>query len=83
MLELHVQPGARRSEVAGLHGGRLKVRLAASAVGGAANSALIGFLAERFEVRKNDVTIESGESSRRKRVSVRGAQRAPESLLSA
>ena len=83
MLELHVQPGARRTEVSGLHDGRLKVRLAARAVEGAANSALIDFLAERFCVRKSDVRIESGESSRRKRVSVAGAQRAPETLLSA
>ncbi len=78
-----MQPGARRTEVAGLHDGRLKLRIAARAVEGAANAALIDFLAERFGVRKKDVTIESGESSRRKRVSVAGARCAPESLLSA
>jgi uncharacterized protein len=52
-------------------------------VEGAANAALIAFLAERFGVRKKDVIIESGESSRRKRVSVLGARCTPESLLSA
>lgn len=78
-----MQPGAKRTEVCGLHDGRLKLRLAARAIEGAANAALIDFLAERFSVRKSDVRIESGEGSRRKRVSVAGAQRAPETLLSA
>jgi len=83
VLELHVQPGAKRTEVAGLHGERLKIRLAARAVDGAANRALIDFLAEKFSVAKSTVKIESGETSRRKRVSVRSARSAPEVLLSA
>ena len=83
MLELHVQPGAKRTEVAGLHGERLKIRLAARAVDGAANKALIDFLADRFSVAKSAVRIESGETSRRKRVSIGGARAAPEALLSA
>lgn len=83
MLELHVQPGAKRTEVAGLHDGRLKVRLAARAVDGAANEALIEFLAGLLRARKQDIRIESGVTSRRKRVSVIGARHAPEVLLSA
>ena len=83
MLELHVQPGAKRTEVAGIHGERLKIRLAARAVDGAANAALVDFLAERLAVRKSEVTIESGATSRQKRVSVLGAQLAPERLLDA
>lgn len=82
MLELHVQPGAARTEVVGLHGGALKVRLAARPVEGAANAELVRFLAEAFGVAKRDVAIERGETSRRKRVSVRGAHR-PERLFSA
>jgi uncharacterized protein YggU (UPF0235/DUF167 family) len=58
------------------------VRLAARAVEGAANAALIAFLAELFEVRKNDVKIEAGDSSRRKRVSVLGSRCAPDALIS-
>jgi len=50
ILELHVQPGASRSEFAGRHGERIKVRLAARAVDGKANEALVVFLAEHFEV---------------------------------
>lgn len=71
VLELHVQPGARRTEFAGLHDGRVKVRLAARAVDGAANAALIEFLAEEFGVPRRNVTIEQGLRSRRKRVSIK------------
>ena len=81
ILELHVQPGAARSEIAGLHGERLKVRVAARAVEGEANAALIEFLAERLGVAKRDVKIAAGAGSRTKRVSVRGARRSPEALL--
>jgi uncharacterized protein len=70
VLELHVQPGARRTEFAGEHGGRMKLRLAARATDGAANAALIEFLAEHFGVPRRNVTIEQGIRSRRKRVSI-------------
>lgn len=80
MLELHVQPGAARTEVAGLHGGRLKLRLAARAVDGKANAALIEFVAERLGAARRDVKIESGRTGRAKRVAVRGAKRGPEAL---
>lgn len=81
MLEVHVQPGATRTEVAGLHDGRLKVRLAARASEGRANAALLEFIAARLGAAKRDVSIEAGASSRRKRVRVIGAARAPEALL--
>lgn len=80
MLEVHVQPGAKRTEAAGLHGGRLKVRLAARAVEGAANEALVELLAGAFGVAKRGVRIVAGETSRQKRVSVAGATRPPETL---
>ena len=70
VLELHVQPGAKRTEFAGRHGERLKVRLAAPPVEGRANEALIEFLAAEYGVPKRNVTIESGLSSRQKRVSI-------------
>ena len=70
MLELHVQPGAARSEFAGRHGERIKVRLAARAVDGKANEALVEFLAAHFGVAKHNVRIESGLKSRQKRVVV-------------
>lgn len=68
ILELHVQPGASRTEFAGMHGDRVKVRLAARAAGGKANQALIEFLASHFKVRKSSVRIAAGLKSRQKRV---------------
>lgn len=72
VLELHVQPGASRTEVAGRHGDRLKIRLAAPASEGRANEALVEFLARELGVAKRDVKITAGASSRRKRVVVEG-----------
>lgn len=68
VLELHVQPGAARTEFAGRHGERLKVRLAARAVDGKANEALVEFLAAHYKVPRRSVRIAAGLRSRRKRV---------------
>ena len=68
VLELHVQPGAKRSEFAGKHGERVKIRLAAPAVEGKANEALVEFLAEHYGVPRRCVTIAAGAKSRAKRV---------------
>jgi hypothetical protein len=73
ILELHVQPGASRTEFAGKHGERLKLRLAARAVDGKANEALVEFLAEYYGVPKRNVRIASGLKSRQKRVVIEGA----------
>lgn len=70
VLELHVQPGAKRTEFAGRHGERLKVRLAAPAHEGRANEALVEFLADHYGVAKKSVTIVSGLRSRAKRVAI-------------
>jgi len=68
VLELHVQPGASRSEFAGRHGERIKVRLAARAIDGKANDALVEFLSAHYGVAKRNVRIVAGLKSRRKRV---------------
>jgi uncharacterized protein (TIGR00251 family) len=65
-LTVHVQPGAKRSEVAGEHGDALKIRLAAAAVDGRANAALVEFVAQRLDVPRAAVAIRSGQKSRRK-----------------
>jgi uncharacterized protein (TIGR00251 family) len=75
ILDLHVQPGAKKSEFAGEHGGRIKLRLAAPAVEGKANEALVEFLAAHFGVPKRNVRIVAGLKSRQKRVCVEGAER--------
>lgn len=70
VLTLHIQPGARKTEIVGVHGGALKVRLAAPPVDGKANLALIDFLAEQLGIRKSAITLISGETSRAKRLRV-------------
>ena len=69
---LHVQPRASRTELACRHGDALKVRIAAPPVDGAANAELVRFLAELLGVARSAVEIVSGESGRRKVVTVRG-----------
>ena len=73
ILTLHIQPGAKKTEIAGLHGEALKIRLAAPPVDGKANAALIAFLAKACGVSKSSVELVSGETSRNKRVRVTGA----------
>ena len=72
ILELHVQPGARRTEFAGRHGERIKIRLAARAVDNKANEVLVEFLAEHYRVPKSCVRIAAGLKSRQKRVVIEG-----------
>ena len=66
MLTVHVQPAGKRSEVLGLHGDALKIRLAAPAIEGRANAALLEFVARRLGVPRSAVTLKSGQTSRRK-----------------
>lgn len=84
-LTLHVQPRARRTEVAGLHGTAIRVRIAAPPVDGAANDELVRFLAERFGVPRRAVRLVAGAGARRKVVEVDGiaADEATRLLLAA
>ena len=72
MLTLHIQPGARKTEFAGLHGDALKIRLAAPPVDGKANEALVRFVAEALSLPKSAVNLKSGQTSRRKVLEVSG-----------
>ena len=82
-IEIYVQPRASKTEVAGLHDGRIKVRLAAPPVDGAANAELVSFIASRLGLAKSKVRVVAGESSRRKVVEVEGvdAQTIEEKLV--
>ncbi len=80
-LTLHVQPGAKRSELAGLHGEALKIRLAAPPVEGRANEALLKFIAKLFDVPLRQVELRQGGQSRHKVVAITDSQMDPESLL--
>jgi len=78
VLTLHVQPGAKRTEVAGVHGDALKIRLAAPPVEGKANAALLRYLAEAFGVPQRAVTLVRGEASRRKTVRIAAPRERPD-----
>ena len=70
VLSIHAQPGAKRTEVAGLHGDALKIRLQAPALEDRANEALVEFVAKRLDIAKRDVQLASGARSREKTLRV-------------
>lgn len=69
---IKVLPGAKASRVVGEHGSQLKVAVAAPPVDGKANEALLNWLAKALGVRRANLKLLSGQSSRDKRVSVNG-----------
>ena len=71
-LVLHVQPGARKTEVAGLHGEALKIRVAAPAAENRANAALVDFLSALLGLPKSTIAIRHGSASRHKLVEIAG-----------
>lgn len=82
VLQLHIQPNARRTEVAGLHGDALKIKVAAPPADHQANDKLLEFLQKSFKVGRNQVVLRQGEHSRQKIVEIVGPSCAPETLLS-
>jgi len=71
LLAVYIQPRASRDEITGQHGEALRIRVAAPPVDGEANAALCRFLADVFGVAKSAVSVESGQSGRRKTVRIR------------
>jgi uncharacterized protein (TIGR00251 family) len=69
---VRVVPQASKNEISGRQGDAVKVRLTAPPVEGAANQALVDFLAEQLKVRKSQIEILSGHTSRDKMVCVVG-----------
>lgn len=72
VLTLHVQPGARNSQLVGLHGDALKIKVAAPAVDNQANAELVEFLSEMLKVQKSAIAIRHGATGRRKVVEITG-----------
>ena len=68
VLSIVVVPRAGKSSIAQLSDGTIQVRVAAPPVDGAANAALLRFLADIFDVPRSRLEIISGVSSRRKRI---------------
>lgn len=78
---VHAQPGARRTEVAGLHGDSVRIRVTAPALEDRANEALVDFVAGCFGVARRDVTLVAGAKSRQKRLRIRGSALAPAAAM--
>jgi len=72
VFAVKVVPGASRTAVSGLHGDMLKVRVSAPPEKGKANKCLSECLARVLGVRKNAVSVVSGQTSPLKRVEVLG-----------
>lgn len=72
ILSIRVVPNAARTEVAGMHGEAVKIRLQAPPVEGKANEALLAFLAGKLSLRRNELELVRGEKSREKRISIPG-----------
>ncbi len=75
-ISVYVQPRAAKTNIAGMHDGCVKIRLAAPPVDGAANAALIEFVAGQLDIAKSRVRIVTGLSSRRKVLEVDGVSAA-------
>jgi len=71
-LDVRVIPRAAKTGIGGTRDGALLVRLNAPPVDGAANAALIAFLADILDVPRSTICIVSGERGRRKRVAIAG-----------
>ena len=74
IIEVKVDPRSSKKGIVGVMDNILKVKLTAPPVGGAANEQLIELLAEKYGVRKSDITILRGETSRRKTVKITGVR---------
>jgi uncharacterized protein len=71
-LEVYIQQRAAKTELAGMHGNSIKIRIAAPPVENAANYALIEFIAERLGVAKRCVRVVSGAAGRKKLLEIDG-----------
>jgi uncharacterized protein (TIGR00251 family) len=76
VIDFRVMPRAPRTRVDGMRGGSILIRLAAPPVDGAANDALIAFLADVLALPRRNIQIVSGEKSRDKRVQIEGLDEA-------
>jgi uncharacterized protein (TIGR00251 family) len=74
IVSLHIQPRASKNEIIGMQGEALKVRLTSPPVEGAANKLCCEFIAKLCGVAKLDVSIQSGEKSRQKRLLIFGVK---------
>jgi len=71
-LKLRIVPNAKRNEVTGEHGDAVKIKVAAPAIEGKANEALLEFIAEKLGIHRRNLTLIAGEKSRDKLIEIAG-----------
>jgi hypothetical protein len=74
-LSVRIQPRASKNELTIMEDGGIKIRLTAPPVDGAANEALIRFLADTFSLSRSQIEIVSGHTSKNKIVRIEGISR--------
>lgn len=67
-LQIKVKPGSFKNEILFDNEDNLIVKLREKPIDGAANEALIKFLSEKFNLSKNSIVIEKGQTSKFKRL---------------
>ena len=72
IVNVRAQPRSSRAGVDGLIGDALKVRVKCAPVDGKANKELVETLADAFGLAKSSVVFKSGETSKTKRILLRG-----------
>jgi uncharacterized protein len=72
IIQVKISPRASKNAFEGWQGDVLRIRLHAVPEKGQANAELIDFLAEAFDVPKSHIRLVSGETSRIKRIEIRG-----------
>ena len=81
IVNVYVQPGAKRTEIVGFYGDAPKIRLASPPIDGRANDALLNFVAQLFDVPRCQVVLVRGGKSRNKKVAITGSKIEPLSIV--
>ena len=76
VLNVRAQPRSSRAGIDGLIGDAVKVRIRCAPVDGKANKELVETLADEFGLAKSSVVFKSGETSKQKRILLRGVSAA-------
>jgi len=82
ILKIKVEPRSSKSGIVGPYGDALKVKLTSPPVEGKANKELVDLLSKELKVRKKDIQILSGQSSKNKIVKIIGLSKIDYKILS-
>ncbi len=71
IVKIHVVPNSSKTQIVGKHGDRLKIKIKAPPVDGKANEEIISFLSDLLKVKKNQIDLISGQTSKSKNILIR------------